>query len=115
MTKPDHHGPEYVNADERPWETRRFPGQHSKMIFHPRPERPTEPNAGFVRYEPGAHHPTHRHDFAQIWHILEGEFLIGGKTYGQMLIRMPDDEGTSRKLADFLTQENIAFKEVNIK
>ena len=40
---------------------------------------------------------------------------IGGKTYGQMLIRMPDDEGTSRKLADFLTQENIAFKEVNIK
>lgn len=40
---------------------------------------------------------------------------IGGKTYGQMLIRMPDDEGTRRKLADFLTQENIAFKEVNIK
>lgn len=40
---------------------------------------------------------------------------IGGKTYGQMLIRMPDDEDTSRKLADFLTQENIAFKEVNIK
>ena len=36
---------------------------------------------------------------------------IGGKTYGQMLIRMPDDEETSRKLADFLTQENIAFKE----
>ena len=40
---------------------------------------------------------------------------IGGKTYSQMLIRMPDDEGTRRKLADFLTQENIAFKEVNIK
>lgn len=40
---------------------------------------------------------------------------IGGKTYGQMLIRMPDDEETSRKLSDFLTQENIAFKEVNIK
>ena len=40
---------------------------------------------------------------------------IGGKTYGQMLIRMPDDEETSRKLADFLAQENIAFKEVNIK
>ena len=40
---------------------------------------------------------------------------IGGKTYGQMLIRMPDDEETSRKIAEFLTQENIAFKEVNIK
>ena len=24
----------------------------------------------------------HRHDFAQIWYILEGEFSIGGTTYG---------------------------------
>jgi hypothetical protein len=24
----------------------------------------------------------HRHDFAQIWYILEGEFSIGGKIYG---------------------------------
>jgi ChrR Cupin-like domain len=52
------------------------------MVFHPRPGRPTEPNAGFVRYEPGAHHPLHRHDFAQIWYILEGAFAIGGRTYG---------------------------------
>jgi hypothetical protein len=77
-----HHAPEYVHVDERPWETLRFPGQTSKMIFHPRPERPTEPNAGLVRYEPGAHHPFHRHDFAQVWYILEGEFEIGGKTWG---------------------------------
>jgi hypothetical protein len=63
------------------WETLRFPGQWSKMLFHHRPERPTEPNAGFVRYEPGAHHPMHRHDFAQIWYILEGTFWIGGKLY----------------------------------
>jgi quercetin dioxygenase-like cupin family protein len=53
----------------------------SKMMFHPRPERPTKPAAGFVRYEPGAYHPLHRHDFAQIWYILEGTFTIGGKTY----------------------------------
>ena len=31
--------------------------------------------------EPGSHHPLYRHDFAQIWYILEGTFTIGGKTY----------------------------------
>lgn len=40
---------------------------------------------------------------------------IGGKTYGQMLIRMPEDDSIRRKLSGFLAQENIAFKEVNIK
>ena len=40
---------------------------------------------------------------------------IGGKTYGQMLIRMPEDEGTRQKLSEFLRHEKIAFKEVNIK
>ncbi|HWM77856.1 MAG TPA: cupin domain-containing protein, partial [Methylomirabilota bacterium] len=48
----------------------------------PRPERPTEPYAGLVRYEPGAHHPQHLHDFAQVWYILEGEFVIGETMYG---------------------------------
>ena len=52
-----------------------------KMLLHPNPDRPTEPNAGLVRYDPGSHHPLHRHDFAQVWYILEGEFEIGGKTY----------------------------------
>jgi hypothetical protein len=75
------HAMEVLHESEREWETLRFPGQWSKMLFHPRPERPTEPNAGFVRYEPGAHHPVHRHDFAQIWYILEGTFSIGGKIY----------------------------------
>ena len=40
---------------------------------------------------------------------------IGGKTYGQMLIRMPEEEATRQKLSEFFRQENIAFKEVNIK
>ena len=35
-----------------------------------------------VRYEPGSHHPFHKHDFAQVWYILEGEFRIGEATYG---------------------------------
>ena len=76
------HGPEYRHIDDMPWETLRFPGQHSKMVFHPRPERPTEPNTGFVRYEPGAYYPRHRHDFAQVWYILEGTFTIGTRTCG---------------------------------
>src|SRR6059036_3654628 len=77
------HAPmEAVHSDERPWETLRWSGQWSKMLFHPRPERPTEPNAGLVRYDPGSHHPWHRHDFAQVWYILEGEFAIGDRVYG---------------------------------
>ena len=59
--------------------TLRWDGQWSTMLFHPRPDRPTEPNAGLVRYEPGAHHPRHQHDFAQVWYIVEGEFRIGGR------------------------------------
>jgi quercetin dioxygenase-like cupin family protein len=76
------HGPEYRHIDEMEWETLRFPGQHSKMVFHPRPERPSEPNTGFVRYLPGSFHPRHRHDFAQVWYILEGTFKIGERTVG---------------------------------
>jgi mannose-6-phosphate isomerase-like protein (cupin superfamily) len=82
---------EFRHIDEMPWETLRFPGQHSKMLFHPRPDRPTEPNAGFVRYEPGAHHPLHRHDFAQIWYVLEGTFKIGERTVGPgTMVHYPD-------------------------
>jgi len=80
--RPEDHGFEAVHQDEREWETLRFGGFQSKMLFHPHPERPTEPNAGLVRFEPGASHPLHRHDFAQIWYILEGEFTIRGRTYG---------------------------------
>lgn len=78
----DHQPPQAIHIDEREWETLRWPGELSKMLFHPRPERPDEPNAGLVRYEPGAHHPLHKHDFAQVWYILEGEFDIGGTRYG---------------------------------
>jgi hypothetical protein len=71
-----------VHADDMDWETLRFPGLSSKMLFHPDPEHPTVPNAGLVRYDPGGHFPLHRHDFAQVWYILEGEFVIGGRRYG---------------------------------
>ena len=81
MATKDHQPMEAIHIDDREWETVRWPGQMGKMLLHPNPDRPTEPNAGLVRYDPGSHHPLHRHDFAQVWYILEGEFEIGGKRY----------------------------------
>ena len=72
---------EAKHIDDFEWETIRWPGETGKMLFHPRPERPTEPNAGILRLEPGAHHPIHNHDFAQVWYILSGEFRIDDNLY----------------------------------
>jgi hypothetical protein len=77
-----HHAHECRHLDDMEWEVQRFEGITSKMLFHPRPERPSEPNAGVLRYAPGSGHPVHSHYFAQVWYILEGEFDIGGKRYG---------------------------------
>jgi len=76
------HGAIIRHIDDLEWETIRWPGETGKMLFHPRPEAPDEPNAGLLRLDPGGHHPWHRHDFAQVWYILEGEFTIAGKLYG---------------------------------
>ena len=91
MAKKSHKPMEAIHIDDREWETIRWPGQMGKMLLHPNPDRPTEPNAGLVRYDPGSNHPLHRHDFAQVWYILEGEFEIGGKrcTPGTMIFH-PD-------------------------
>ena len=48
-----HHPPEFKQAADLEWEMGRF-GNVTKFLFHPRPERPTEPNAGFLKYAPGA-------------------------------------------------------------
>ena len=82
MTSPAtaHQPMEVRHRDDVEWETIRWPGETGKILFHPRPERPTEPNAGILRLEPGAHHPVHNHDFAQVWYILDGTFRIGGQT-----------------------------------
>src|SRR5258706_227157 len=79
IARSGHQPMEAVHVDERSWETLRWTGQWSKMLFHPSADRPTEPNAGLVRYEPGAHHPQHKPDFAQAWYILEADFRIGGR------------------------------------
>jgi hypothetical protein len=85
-----HNPPEFKHAEDMEWEMGRF-GNVTKFLFHPRPERPTEPNAGFLKYAPGASFPLHRHDFAQIWYIIDGEFTFGGKLCGPGTIAyMPD-------------------------
>jgi len=83
--------PEARHVNDQDWMVQRFPGQTCKMLFHPNPGRPTEPNAGIVRYEPGAWHPRHSHDFAQVWYVLEGTFQYGEATYGPgTMIYHPD-------------------------
>ena len=47
-----HNPPEFKHAADMEWETGRF-GNVTKFLFHPCPERPTEPNAGFLKYAPG--------------------------------------------------------------
>ena len=46
---------------------------------------------GISQYAPGASFPLHRHDFAQVWYIIEGEFSFGDKLYGPGTVAyMPD-------------------------
>jgi quercetin dioxygenase-like cupin family protein len=85
-----HNAPEFKHVDDMEWEMGRFKNK-TKFLFHPRPDSPTEPNAGLLYYEPGAGFPLHKHDFAQVWYILEGEFRCGGKLYGPgTFVYMPD-------------------------
>jgi quercetin dioxygenase-like cupin family protein len=84
------HPPVIKHIDDMDWEVSRF-GPSTKFLFHPNPERPTEPNAGLVRHAPGEGFPLHRHDFAQVWYVLEGQFQFGDKTLGPgSIVYMPD-------------------------
>lgn len=86
-----HQAMRVCHPDELEWNMLRYEGQTTKMMFHPTKDDPTIPNAGLVRYEAGSGHPLHSHYFAQIWYVLEGTFLIGGKTYGpSTMIFHPD-------------------------
>ena len=38
--------------------------------------------------------------------------LIGDKMYGQMLLRLPDDEGSVQRITNYLTGHGITFEEV---
>jgi len=71
--------PQIQHLDDMDWEMNRF-GSLCKFPFHPSPDDPTQPNAGVLRYEAGEGFVTHRHDFAQVWYVIEGEFKYGDQT-----------------------------------
>ena len=81
-----HHAPVVRRPADHPGEAGRF-ANVTRMVFHPSPEHPNEPNAGTVTYEPGAGFALHMHDFAQLWYVLEGECRFGGHrlTAGDMV------------------------------
>ena len=56
--------------------------------------------------EQGSHHPFHKHEFAQVWYILEGEFRIGyqGPTTGGRPIYEGRFNMTARKRIE---EENV--------
>ena len=77
--KKTHHAPIIRRPDDYEPEMGRF-SNTTQMVFHPTEEHPLEPNAGIINYLPGAGFPFHKHDFAQLWYILEGECQFGDQT-----------------------------------
>jgi len=71
-----HHAPVVRRPADYPPELGRFANM-TQMVFHPAAEHPNEPNAGILTYLPGAGFPLHKHDFAQVWYVLEGECRFG--------------------------------------
>ena len=75
------HQAKVARPDEHPGQVGRF-GNITRMVIHPDESDPTAPNTGTITYPAGTGVPAHKHRFAQVWYILEGEFDIGGKQYG---------------------------------
>jgi mannose-6-phosphate isomerase-like protein (cupin superfamily) len=71
-----HRLPVVARPDEHPGQLGRF-GNITRMVFHPSDVDPTAPNAGTITYPAGTGFPLHRHDFAQLWYVLEGECQFG--------------------------------------
>ena len=74
-----HNAPIIRRPDDYTPEMGRFANM-TQMVFHPTDANPTEPNAGVLTYLPGAGFPLHKHDFAQVWYVLEGECQFGDDT-----------------------------------
>jgi quercetin dioxygenase-like cupin family protein len=76
-----HHAPIVRRTAEYQPEMGRF-GNTTQMVFHPTETHPTEPNAGIINYLPGAGFALHKHDFAQVWYVIDGQCRFGDKTLG---------------------------------
>ena len=64
---------------DHPGQVGRF-GNITRMVIHPNETDPTAPNTGTITYPPGTGFPRHRHDFAQVWYVIEGECQFGADT-----------------------------------
>ena len=73
-----HNPPIIRRPDNMSPEVARF-ANLSQMVFHPTNKNPTEPNAGILTYGAGGGFPLHKHDFAQVWYMLEGECQYGNE------------------------------------
>ena len=67
-----------ARPDEHPGQVGRF-GNVTRMVFHPTEEEPNTPNTGTIHYPAGTGFPLHRHDFSQVWYVLEGECKFGDR------------------------------------
>ena len=65
-----------ARPQDHPGQVGRF-GNITRMVIHPNEADPTAPNTGTITYPPGTGFPTHKHDFAQVWYLLDGECQYG--------------------------------------
>ncbi len=71
-----HRLPQVARPDAHDGQIGRF-GNVTRMVIHPTANDPDAPNAGTITYPPGTGFPLHKHDFAQVWYVLEGECRFG--------------------------------------
>lgn len=71
-----------ARPDEHPGQGGRL-GNITRMVIHPDEADPDSPNAGTITYPPGPGFPLHKHDFAQVWYLLEGECQLGDRMLKQ--------------------------------
>jgi hypothetical protein len=77
---------ESIDTGSMEWEATRFPKLHIKTLGF----RKGEGFTSIGRMLPGGHNFPHAHGFRQVRYVLEGEFVINGKTYGPgSLIEFP--------------------------
>ena len=75
-----------VDSNKMDWEGTRFPECFIKVLSFR-----DGVNFELDRFEPGGHTFPHQHNFWQIRYVLEGEFVVNGKTYGPgTLIDFPE-------------------------
>lgn len=67
-----------VDAKAMEWEATRFPDFHVKPLGY----KEGEAYLSIGRMQPGGRNFPHAHGFHQVRYVLEGEFIINGKTYG---------------------------------